>query len=220
MLPRDRPLIVSEAQDRFVVDLSRQALGCIVATGRERLGLTDLPPVGARHELAQTLGAYLSAVVVHGMPKAARLHNEARVSEPVKEAAREAANCVLYLVHENFKAFSSEINFDQMDEYLHTVLVEFYTNWASPRHNPKSGKQGSLFTSEDEGFALTSPEGQSERVVIPQGSQPSLFDMGKPDRKAMEEMRRRELAARAARKRRRSKKKSKNPRALDRKSVV
>jgi hypothetical protein len=73
-----------------------------------------------------------------------------------------------------------------------------------------SVKQASMFTVEEEGFALVSPPGEHKAVEIPRGSQEFLFDVGKPDRSKMEEIRRRELEERSTRKAKRSKRKS-NP---------
>lgn len=179
-----------------------------MGVGHQYLGRRDVPPRAAQRELFETLTGYFGAVATRGMPAGARVHNEAKPAPgPVQEAARAAANCVLEVVAENYQAFEGALDLDKMDDYLEVVLREFYTSWLSPRHNPKKGKkgkQGSLFTTEEEGFALVSPEGKPYERARPSegGSQPTLFELGKPDRKKMEEMRERELAERAARKKR------------------
>jgi len=75
----------------------------------------------------------------------------------------------------------------------------------SPAAANPDNRQTSLFDSEEEGFALVSPEGEGKRVQAPKGEQQSLFLPQKPDREAMERIRERELAERAARKGRRKK---------------
>ncbi|MCX4239220.1 hypothetical protein [Paraliomyxa miuraensis] len=57
---------------------------------------------------------------------------------------------------------------------------------------------GSLWTVEEEGFALTAPPGEGKRVQVPTGHQPALFDVGKPDPAVLERMRAEELAERRA----------------------
>ena len=70
--------------------------------------------------------------------------------------------------------------------------------FASHIRNPK--KQESLFSVEEEGFALVSPKGTYEKVTIPKESQERLLGAEKPDAAKMLELRERELAERAARK--------------------
>ncbi|MCX4244198.1 DUF3560 domain-containing protein [Paraliomyxa miuraensis] len=57
---------------------------------------------------------------------------------------------------------------------------------------------GSLWTVEEEGFALTAPPGEGKRVQVPTDHQPALFDVGKPDPAVLERMRAEELAERRA----------------------
>ncbi|MCX4239483.1 hypothetical protein [Paraliomyxa miuraensis] len=57
---------------------------------------------------------------------------------------------------------------------------------------------GSLWSVEEEGFALTAPPGEGKRVQVPTGHQPALFDAGKPDPAVLERMRAEELAERRA----------------------
>ncbi|WP_266214530.1 DUF3560 domain-containing protein [Paraliomyxa miuraensis] len=57
---------------------------------------------------------------------------------------------------------------------------------------------GSLWSVEEEGFALTAPPGEGKRVQVPTGHQPALFDVGKPDPAVLERMRADELAERRA----------------------
>jgi hypothetical protein len=66
-------------------------------------------------------------------------------------------------------------------------------------------KQASMFSPREEGFALTTQRGSSERVQVPQATQPALFEMGRPDPEHMMRLRERELEERAARKRKRKK---------------
>lgn len=57
---------------------------------------------------------------------------------------------------------------------------------------------GSLWTTEEEGFALVGQHGEGTRVHAPAGHQPALFDVGKPDTAVLERMRAEELAERRA----------------------
>lgn len=57
---------------------------------------------------------------------------------------------------------------------------------------------GSLWTVEEEGFALLGQHGDGTRVHVPTGHQPALFDVGKPDPAVLERLRAEELAERRA----------------------
>ena len=68
-----------------------------------------------------------------------------------------------------------------------------------PEAPPRQQVVDGLWTTEEEGFALVSPQGDGRRVAVPRGHQPALFDVGKPDREFMEQRRAAELVERRAR---------------------
>ncbi|MCA9656128.1 MAG: DUF3560 domain-containing protein [Myxococcales bacterium] len=61
---------------------------------------------------------------------------------------------------------------------------------------PPERPPGSLWSVEEEGFALVAPRGEGQQVQVPTAVQSPLLDVGKPDREAMERIRERELAER------------------------
>lgn len=65
---------------------------------------------------------------------------------------------------------------------------ELEVPWENPRRRKKAGaKQAEMFTTEQVGFALTSPEGEGRRVRVPTATQQTLFEMERPSLETMRE---------------------------------